>query len=342
MTIIISLIAAAFIAAAPAAAQGQAKEFEIIGNISGFRDSTYISLYDFATGYNVFMDSAQIIHGRFVFRGLLSHPYQKLGLDYTTKTSEGYQSDLSIFWVEGGTVHFTAKKGDFRKATITGSPMQEESNLLAAIVARHPDKEKETYIDYIKAHPNSLIAAEILQIYCKTWGRDTTQLLYDGFSEKVRQSPFGKSIYSFLSLSKNIQIGDRFVDFTMPNIRGENISLSDYKNKYVLLDFWGSWCGPCRAENPNLVKTYREFRDKGFDILGVSVEANKKWWGDAMQKDSISWESVSDLKGQDNEAVLIYGIDHYPANFLIDPGGVIIAKDLRGDALRNKLAELLQ
>lgn len=322
-------------------AQEQSRKFEIIGNISGFKDSTYISLYDFATGYNVFMDSAQIIDGRFVFKGFLNHPYQKLGLDYTTKTSEGYQSDLSIFWVEGGTVHFTAKKGDFRHATITGSSMQEESNLLAATVAQNPGKEKETYIAYIKAHPNSLIAGEILQIYCKTWGKDTTQLLYGLFSERVRQSPFGKSIHTYLSLTKNIAIGDRFVDFTMPNIKGENISLSDYQNKYVLLDFWGSWCGPCRAENPILIKTYREFNNKGFEILGVSVEANKQWWADAMIKDSITWESVSDLKGQDNEAVLIYGIDHYPANFLIDPNGVIIAKDLRGDALRNKLAELL-
>lgn len=341
MTRIVLFITAAIISTT-SLARAQSKSFTIIGNISGFPDSTYISLYDFATGYNVFMDSAQIIHGRFIFKGVLNHPYQKLGLDYTTKTSEGYQSDLSIFWVEGGKLHFTAKKGDFRNARITGSPMQQESKLLAETVAQHPGKEKETYITYIKEHPHSLIAGEILQIYCKTWGKDTSQLLYDMFSEKVKQSQFGKSIHAYLSLNRNITIGDRFVDFTMPNINGENISLSDYQNKYVLLDFWGSWCGPCRAENPVLVKTYREFKNKGFEILGVSVEANKKWWGDAMKKDSITWESVSDLKGQNNEAVLIYGIDHYPANFLIDPKGVIIAKDLRGDALREKLAELLE
>lgn len=321
--------------------QVQTKQFEIIGDVSGFQDSTYIKLYDFSTGSNVLMDSAQIVKNKFVFKGLINNDYQKLGLIYRNKTNSGYKSDIRVFWVESGTMHFTAKKGGFYNAEITGSPMQSEADLLKAMVDKNPDKENEIYITYIKEHPNSLISGEKLGVFCRKWGRDTTQLLYNRFSKKIKDSQFGKSIHSYLSLNKHIKIGDKFVDFTMPNLKGENVSLSGYKNKYILLDFWGSWCSPCREENPKLVKTYQEFRNKGFEILGVSVETNKESWAAAVKTDHITWESISDLKGENNAAVLIYGISYYPANFLIDPNGTIIAKDLRGDALRSKLSEIL-
>lgn len=225
---------------------------------------------------------------------------------------------------------------------ITGSSMQDEANQLDSIIRQNPKQEKEENIAYIKKHPNSLYGGYILKVYCTTWGKDTSKLLYDGLSEKVKQSEFGKRIHEYLSLNKNIKVGDKFVDFTLPNITGKNISLSDYKGKYVLLDFWGSWCQPCREENPVLVKTYNEFKRKGFDILGVSIETNKQNWLDAVRHDNITWECLSDLKGDNNKAALIYGIHHYPANFLIDPNGIIIAKDLRGDALKNKLAGILK
>src|ERR1700676_497966 len=306
--------------------QIQNGKFEIIGNVSGFKDSTYIGLYDFSTGENVFMDSTQVINGKFVFRGSINKDYQSVGLLC--------QRNIKVFWIESGVIHFNAEKGDFHNAVITGSAMQDENNQLDSIVRANPNDQKEAYIAYIKSHPNSLISGSTLKIYCTTWGKDTSKLLYDGLSEKVKQSEFGKIIYKYLSLNKNIQVGDKFVDFTLPDINGNNVSLSDYKNKYVLLDFWGSWCQACREENPNLVKTYNEFKDKGFDILGVSCETTKHWWLDAVHHDNITWENVSDLTGRDNKAALIYGISYYPANFLIAPNGTIIGKDLRGDALR--------
>ncbi|MFT3705253.1 MAG: TlpA disulfide reductase family protein [Agriterribacter sp.] len=317
------------------------KKFEIRGELTGFPDHTYMKLYDFATGSNVFMDSAQIINGKFLFRGSIKSEYQKLGFIYTTKTADGYTPDISVFWVEGGLIHFKGKKGDFEHAEITGSPMQTEAAALYKLSDEAGDASKDTLISYIKQHPNSLIGGEVLEIYCKSWGKDTTQWLYKNFSDRVKQSQFGKNIYSYLSLYKDIKIGDTFVDFTLPNTRGENISLSNYKGKYVLLDFWGSWCGPCRKENPELVKTYSSYRSKGFEVLGVSVETNKEWWERAIKEDNIAWESVSDLKGDKGMAVMMYGVDHFPANFLIDPNGVIIAKDLHGDELKSKLAELL-
>jgi len=315
--------------------QAQDKKFEIIGNVSGFPDSTYIQLFDFSSGSNdVLMDSAQIIDNKFAFKGAINKEYQSVGLIC--------QRNINVFWIESGVIHFEAEKGKFRDAVITGSSMQDEDNQLNVLIRKNPEKEKEINIDYIKSHPNSLISGNVLKVFCTTWGKETSKLLYNGLTERVKQSEFGKKVYEYISLNKDIKVGDKFADFTLPNIDGKNISLSDYKNKYVLLDFWGSWCGPCREENPNLVKTYNEFKNKGFDILGVSVETDKKWWLDAMRKDSIVWENVSDLKGDANKAALIYGIHYYPANFLIDPNGTIIAKDLRGDALRNKLTELLK
>lgn len=318
--------------------QLQNQKFEIIGNVSGFPDSTYIKLYDFSTGSNVFMDSAQIINRNFTFKGPTNKDkdYQKVGII----TSDF--KNIKTFWLEKYVIHFNAEKGKFHDAIITGSPMQDEANQLTYLEQKNPKNEKSIDIDYIKSHPNSLISSYVLKVYCTSWGKDTSKLLYDELSERVKESEFGKSVHEYLTLAKDIKVGDKFADFTLPDFNGKNISLSDYKGKYVLLDFWGSWCGPCREENPNLVKTYNEFKGKGFDILGVSIETKKDAWVDAIQHDNIVWRSVSDLRGDENKAALIYGIHYYPANFLINPNGIIIAKDLRGDALKNKLAEILK
>lgn len=311
-------------------------KFEILGNVSGFQDSTYIRLYDFSTGSNILMDSAKIISGEFVFKGSINRNFQQVGV-----VSSDFKN-IKLFWLENSIIHFNAEKDKFSKAIITGSSMQNEANQLDSIIQQNPKQEKGDNIAYIKEHPNSFYSGFLLKVYCTTWGKDTSKLLYKELSEKVKKSEFGNSIGEYLSLSKDIKVGDKFADFTLPNINGKKVSLSNYKGKYVLLDFWGSWCKPCREENPNLVKTYSKFKSKGFDILGVSVETKRQDWLDAIRQDKISWESLSDLKGSNNLASLIFGIHYYPANFLIDPNGVIIAKDLRGDALSKKLTELLK
>lgn len=139
-------------------------------------------------------------------------------------------------------------------------------------------------------------------------------------------------------------IGTRAKDFTMNNTEGKPVSLSSFKGKYVLVDFWASWCGPCRGENPNVVKTYNQYKGKGFNILGVSLDGSttKAAWLKAIQTDGLSWTQVSDLKGWGNEAAKTYGVSAIPQNFLIDPNGIIIAKNLRGEELQKKLATLFK
>lgn len=132
------------------------------------------------------------------------------------------------------------------------------------------------------------------------------------------------------------------MNFTQNDTLGNAVSLASFKGKYVLLDFWASWCGPCRAENPNVVKAYNKYKDKGFTILSVSLDQPGKHqaWMDAIHKDGLTWTHVSDLKFWDNEVAKQYGIRAIPQNFLIDPEGKIIAKDLRGDELTKTLSEL--
>ncbi len=127
-------------------------------------------------------------------------------------------------------------------------------------------------------------------------------------------------------------------DFTQPDADGKPVSLSSFKGKYVLLDFWASWCGPCRHENPNVVKAYNEFKDKNFTVFSVSLDQNKAAWQKAIQQDGLTWTHASDLKFWNNEAAVLYGVQSIPANFLIDPQGNIIAKDLR----EGELAETLR
>ena len=143
-------------------------------------------------------------------------------------------------------------------------------------------------------------------------------------------------------INENSWIGKQAPELSLPDANGKNISLSSFKGKYVLVDFWASWCGPCRMENPNVVKVYDEFKNKNFTILGVSLDKENDPWLQAIKDDNLTWTHVSDLKYWSSEAVNIFKFEGIPFNILIDPQGKIIAQELRGDNLENKLKEILK
>lgn len=337
--------------------------FNITGTVTGLPEQTW--LYIRTATPDLKLDSTQVVNGKFTLKGKMDDKVTRVYL-HTPK-----YADYLSFWLEDSPLTIKLKSGEFRQAIISGSNTQLEDDLyiqlkapnsklqdsLALLLGAAKEEslkkdlkeklkaaqqmERELDINYVKNNPNSLIAANMLQIYASTWGRELTNTLYQNLSTTMKNTRYGKSISDFISLNKDIKVGGKFADFEQTNTTGKKIKLSNIKAKYILLEFWGSWCGPCREENPNLVKTYKAYKAKGFEILGVAADDNKAQWLKAIKDDKLPWENVSDLKGDKNEAALIYGINAFPTNYLIDEKGTIIAKNLRGDALNLKLKELL-
>lgn len=336
--------------------------YEINGIAKNIPDSTVITI----SANNKIMDSTLVIAEKFQFKGKVEKP---TNVFLVVKNSRDYKS----FWLENNKIDFIAEKDKFVDSKIIGSETQKEADIVDGIVKLLDKKrdslgnilsdrtlsksyrdsifvvynkvigeQTEEYKKFVRNYPNSLVSTHILNIFKTTWKKQTTSELFSLMNKERQESDNGKTITRFIKLNKNPQIGEKYVDFEQANVIGQKIKLSDIEGKYILVEFWASWCHPCRMSNPSLVKEYRQYRKQGFEIFGVSLDEDKDSWLKAIKKDSLTWENVSDLKGSENEAGLIYGVNGIPDNILIDENGIIIGRALRGSQLSKKLEEVFK
>jgi len=216
----------------------------------------------------------------------------------------------------------------------------EKRDSLIAKQAEYYQKDDAITHQFIKAHPDYLISLKHLTYLKNKLPKAEISALYNALSADFKQTEEGKSIKTWLDKSVKLAIGDRAPNFELPNLMGESVALSNFNGKYVLLEFGASGCGPCRMENPNLLKAYQKYKDNGFEIFSVWLDKNKKHWETTVAKDQMIWTTVSDLKGNFGTVPVTYNVVGIPDNYLLNPEGEIIAKDLRGEALEEKLAEL--
>lgn len=204
---------------------------------------------------------------------------------------------------------------------------------------------QQTVDQYIKRKNSSPASSLVLAYLYDVDPEKNTEVLKKRLYEltaEAKTTRYFKGLEQMVNKSNLGAVGSKALDFTQNDPDGKPVSLSQFKGKYVLIDFWASWCRPCRIENPNVVAAYNEFKNKGFTILGVSLDQNKTNWLKAIKDDNLTWTQISDLQFWNNAVARAYSIESIPQNLLIDPNGTIIAKNLRGEELRKRLREFIK
>jgi len=199
----------------------------------------------------------------------------------------------------------------------------------------------EFLLSYIEEIADNYAVCQIITDQEMALGEEKMIQAYDLLSDTALKSTSGELLTKRIEIIKKTAVGQPLIDFTMNDTKGNPVKLSEASaGKYLLVDFWAAWCSPCRAENPNVLANYMKYHAKGFDVLGVSFDEKEDNWLKAVEDDQLPWLQISDLKGWSNAAGKLYGIRSIPQNILISPEGIIIAKNLRGDALGKKLEEI--
>ena len=312
--------------------------YTLTGAIDGLKDGWVYLRH----GQTEKIDSVRAAAGKFTFTGEIAAPELcRLAIIGPSRTRE---FRISLF-LEKGVLQLTANKESMAKAVISGTPVQDEYRQYQEKerkISGGPER-RQFAIGYIKEHPASYASVIAMDTYFSFAPEDMGKLdtLFHSLDPVLQNSYYGQLVRTTLDGEMRSSVGRTAPPFEQPDIDGNLVSLSSFRGKYLLIDFWASWCAPCRAENPTVLKAYKAWHDKGLFILAVSLDDKKNAWLEAVKKDGLPWTHVSDLQGWKNSIAIEYGVNGIPMNFLLDKNGTIIAKGLRGEELEKKLSELL-
>jgi thiol-disulfide isomerase/thioredoxin len=277
-----------------------------------------------------------------MFKNIISAMVLLLHLAVVACAQDARQPDKAALeaW-QGSIKDLTTREKEIYAALKNANEVQEEK--LELELKTLAEKKIQRKAAYIAANPSSSFSVKLVGDELLFMGNyEDGNLLFSKLDHQNKQSATGKKIEEKLAVLKRSAIGERMLNFKQNNMDGKPVKFSDYKGKYVFVDFWASWCKPCRAENPNVLKAYEQYKDKGFTVLGISLDDKAESWKKAVMDDKMPWEQLSDLKGFKNEVSTYFGIQAIPSTLLINPEGIIIAKDLRGNALHRKLAAIFK
>ena len=307
------------------------KGYVIDGQVTDVKEGMmYLKKYEGKSFVDV--DSTAIVDGKFKFEGVAPE-----ALAHGLTTIKGSSRPL-VFFLDNDVMKVTMNESG-KEMSVVGSEAN-DIYLRNAKITRSKDYSLDSLLT---AHPTSPVAAYfVVKDFAYKLDLEGMKAAHAKLDASLAGTEYMNQIESMIARMEKVQVGSVAPDFTLPDVDGNPVSLSSFRGKYVLVDFWAAWCPDCRKENPNIVAAWEKYKDKNFAVLGVSLDRKRDQWLAAIEKDNLTWTQVSDLKYWDSEAAVLYCIRWIPMSFLIDPEGKIVAIGLEGEELHNKLEELLK